>query len=55
MTSRLNNSARSHCIQCPVLEVITNSALGIVSSSIGPPAGRLTLSSLPPQHQGRGL
>ena len=47
MTSWLNNSARSHCIQWPVCDVITSSALGRVLSSIGPPAGRFTLSSRP--------
>src|SRR5271168_5554345 len=46
-TSWLNRSARSHCIQWPVREVMTSSALGITLSSIGPPAGRLTLSSRP--------
>src|ERR1700733_2801462 len=46
-TNRLNNSARSHCIQWPVREVITSSALRIRLTSIGPPAGRLTLSSRP--------
>ena len=46
-TSRLNSSARSHCIQWPVCDVITSWALGISSTDIGPPAGRFTLSSRP--------
>src|SRR3984885_3167112 len=47
MAIRLNSSARSHCIQWPVREVMTSSALGIRLASIGPPDGRLTLSSRP--------
>ena len=47
----LKKSARSHWTQCPVLAVISTSALGIRSPSIAAPLGLLTLSSRPQMHQ----